>query len=93
MKIVWSPTAVNDLKQARHYIAEGNPAAAEEVAKKIITSIERLIDFPNSGRPGRVPNTRELVIDGTPFIIPYTVKEHVIQLISVLHQSRKWPVT
>lgn len=30
-------------------------------------------DFPSVERPGRVPGTRELVIDRYPFVIPYRV--------------------
>ena len=43
------------------------------------------------GRPGRVPHTRELVVSGTPFIIPYTVTERGIEIIAVLHGSQIWP--
>jgi toxin ParE1/3/4 len=45
-----------------------------------------------SGRAGRVPGTRELVIAGTPFIIPYRVAENTIQILRVLHGKRKWPL-
>ena len=49
-------------------------------------------DNPDAGRAGRVPGTRELIIGGTPFILPYRVKDDTLQVLRVLHSSRKWPV-
>jgi len=65
MKLLWSPTAVSDLESIRDYIARDNPSAARKVAERIRESVNHLIDFPLSGRTGRVPGTRELVIPGT----------------------------
>ena len=55
MKIVWSPTAVSDLESIRSYIAEDNPTAARKVATRIKDAVNRLVNFPLSGRAGRVP--------------------------------------
>ena len=52
--------------------------------------IERLRDFPRSGRIGRMPETRELVVSGTPYIVVYLVSDDV-ELIRVLHGAQKWP--
>ena len=46
---------------------------------------------PGLGRPGRVPGTRELIVSGTRYIVPYRVKEDVVQIITVLHGAQKWP--
>ena len=91
MNIVWSPGAVEDLKSLRAYIAQHNPAADAETARAILKGVENLRRFPAMGRPGRVPHTRELVVSGTPFIIPYTVTERGIEIIAVLHGSQIWP--
>ena len=91
MKIVWSPLARRDLEHIEAYIREDNPGAAHEISTKIKLSTRRLAEFPGSGRPGRWPNTRELVIPGTPYVIPYTVKDKEIWIIAVIHDARKWP--
>lgn len=91
MRIVWSPTARRDLRHLRDYIGENNPAVAAETARKIVSATRRLVDYPGSGRLGRLPHTRELVVPGTPFILPYTVRGEEVRIIAVLHAARKWP--
>jgi toxin ParE1/3/4 len=48
-------------------------------------------DHPHIGRAGRVIGTRELVVSGTPYVIPYRVKEDRLELIAVFHDKQKWP--
>ncbi len=91
MNLYWSPSAIEDLKHLRAYIARDNPRAAAEVAKTVLEAVERLRQFPSMDRPGRVPDTRELVVPGTPLVIPYTVSERGIEIIAVLHGARMWP--
>ncbi len=91
MNLSWSPSAIEDLKHLRAYIARDNPRAAAEIAKTVLEAVERLRRFPSMGRPGRVPDTRELVVPGTPLVIPYTVTERGVEIIAVLRGARMWP--
>ena len=91
MKIFWSPLARQDLAHVEAYIRRDEPRAAAAVAEKIKLATRNLADFPGSGRPGRLPGTRELVVPGTPFIIPYTVRNEEVWIIAVLHAARRWP--
>jgi addiction module RelE/StbE family toxin len=91
MKVHWSPTAVSDLESIRGYIAQDNPAAARKIAARIKDSVNRLIGFPLSGRAGRVPGTRELVIPGTSYIAAYTIENDEIRIAAVLHGKQLWP--
>lgn len=91
MKIVWSPIARDDLAQLRTFIAETDPRAAGSIAGAILDSVERLRAFPAMGRPGRLAGTRELVMPGTPFVIPYRVTRGTVEIIAVLHGARRWP--
>ncbi len=90
MKIRWSPTAVSDLESIRDYIARDSPSAARKVANRIKESINRLVNFPLSGRAGRVPGTRELVIPGTPYIAAYTIQGDEVRIAAVLHGKQRW---
>jgi addiction module RelE/StbE family toxin len=92
MKIKWVRLALNDLDEAGKYIAQDNPAAASRVLKRIRDATCLLAEQPHAGRAGRVPGTRELVIAGTPFIIPYRVIGDTVQILRVLHAKRKWPI-
>ena len=91
MILIWSPTARAHLRQAEAFIAEDNPRAAAKTAKRILDAVERLKDFPASGRPGKLPHTRELVVPGTPFFLPYRVKGEAVEILGVIHGARKWP--
>lgn len=91
MKIKWFACAINDLIEIRKYIAEDNPAAAQNVASKIKESTSLLKEHSAAGRSGRIEGTRELVIPEFPYIIPYRVRNGEIEILRVLHNARKWP--
>lgn len=92
MTIVWSPAAIQDLAALRAYIANESPAGARRIVLYILRDIENLLpENPHMGRPGRVPGTRELVIPGTPYIVPYRVQGEAIQILRVYHSARRWP--
>ncbi len=91
MKVIWFKRAILDLKSAKDYIAQDNPLAAQKIVRRIRDKVSLLSDQPGIGRPGRVPNTKELVVDRTPFILPYRVRDNNIEIIRVLHTSRRWP--
>jgi addiction module RelE/StbE family toxin len=91
MIIRWSPTAVSDLESIRDYIARDSPSAARKVANRIKESFNRLIDFPLSGRAGRVPGTRELIIPGTSYMAVFTIQGAEVLIASVFHGRQRWP--
>ena len=91
MQIKWHRKARQDLRNPRAYIAEDNPQAAASVARSILQAVERLPENPAIGRPGRVMGTRELVVAGTPYLVPYRVMGDVIVILRVLHGARQWP--
>jgi plasmid stabilization system protein ParE len=43
------------------------------------------------GRPGRVAGTRELIVSGLPYILPYVESAGVVTILRVMHTSMKWP--
>ncbi len=93
MKIRWLKLAARDLEQVEAYIARENPAAAVRVVLRIIEAVELLAEQPGIGRPGRIEGTRELLINGTPFLVPYRQKDGYIEILRVYHHSRCWPDT
>jgi toxin ParE1/3/4 len=94
VKIIWSPRAIRDLESLRAFIARENPGAARRVALEIVETVETALPVtPHIGRPGRVAGMRELVITGSPFVVPYRVKAERIQILRVFHGARKWPAS
>ena len=91
MEIIWREVAILSLERARAYIAQDNPTAAERVYDRILRSVLNLADMPNMGRPGRVEDTRELVVANTPYIVAYTVLDEQVVIIAIQHSAQKWP--
>jgi toxin ParE1/3/4 len=89
--VVWSPRAIGHLTALRDYIANDNPTAANRIGTLLLAAVERLAELPNLGRPGRIAGTRELVVPGTPFVIPYRLRGDRLEIIAVFHGRQKWP--
>jgi toxin ParE1/3/4 len=90
MEIRWTRKALENLDAIAAYIAHDNPQRAGTFVKEIKAKTDLLAQFPAIGRPGRWPGTRELVVHEN-YIIPYRVKDGVVQIIRVHHVARLWP--
>jgi len=65
LKVEFSPTALLDLEDIAEYIAEDNPAAAEEWVLKLVEAAEKVPSHPRSGRTVPEvddPNIREIIV-------------------------------
>ncbi|MBE0621094.1 MAG: type II toxin-antitoxin system RelE/ParE family toxin [Burkholderiales bacterium] len=92
MRLRWTRLAERDLDEIAAYIGQDNPAAAARVILELIDQAENLLPaHPAIGRPGRVIGTRELVIGELPYVIPYRARGQDIEILRVLHTSRRWP--
>lgn len=87
--IRWTRFALEDLEHIRIYLSEHADAdTMQSEALRIWQATQRLLSFPESGRPGRVPLTRELVV--SPYIIPYRIIDDAVQILNVFHSTRQW---
>jgi toxin ParE1/3/4 len=93
LKLFWLTQARSNLNDAIAYIAEENPRAAIDQLDKIEAQADKLCEFPTLGRTGRKAGTRELVINQTPFVMVYRVKEKAqrIEILRLLHGAQQWP--
>lgn len=91
MKLAWSAFALSDRDAIFTYIEAENPSVAILIDERIVAATSRLIDFPASGRIGRIAGTRELVINGTPYVAAYSVSETAVRILRVLHGAQEWP--
>jgi toxin ParE1/3/4 len=76
--------------QLRLHREHDRSARAPRVALDAYESVEGLVEFPLRGRPGRKPDTRELVILGTLHCCLSRQGDHV-EVLRVLHGAQKWP--
>ncbi|MBY3095197.1 type II toxin-antitoxin system RelE/ParE family toxin [Rhizobium laguerreae] len=91
MRLVWSAFALSDRDGIFTHIEADNPIAAITVDERIVAAAHRLQDFPESGRPGRIVGTRELVVSGTPYVAAYSVTKTTVRVLRVLHGAQQWP--
>jgi addiction module RelE/StbE family toxin len=88
----WTKRAERDLDEIASYIGQDSPAAAARVILELIDRVEAsLTRRPAIGRAGRVLGTRELVMGELPYVVPYRVREQDIEILRVMHTSRRWP--
>lgn len=93
MKVVWREQAKSDFREAIEYLRKRNPSAALRTSRTIHQKVRQLTAQPGLGRPGRVPDTRELVVTGTPYIVAYSVDKsaQAVIILQVQHSARLWP--
>jgi toxin ParE1/3/4 len=91
MRLEWSILARADRDAIFDYIEADRPQAAVAVDERIREHVETLARFPQSGRPGRIEGTRELVINRTPYIVAYRITGDTVRILRALHGARRWP--
>lgn len=91
MVVRWLTVALSDLRAIKAYIAEQNPEAARQVIDRIRHDATLLALQPTIGRTGRLPGSRELVINPYPYIVAYREHHDEVHILAVLHTSRRWP--
>jgi len=92
--IDWTEQATHQLDQAHDYIAlSTSKEVAARITVQIVTSVQQLAAFPMSGRAGRVPGTRELVISNSPFIAAYAIDKADIVVLAIYHGAQHWPAS
>lgn len=78
MKVEWSPLALDRVSEIARYIAKDNPDSAERWVNELFDAVERLADFPESGRvvpKVGVRRIRELIFGA--YRVIYSVKDKV----------------
>jgi toxin ParE1/3/4 len=89
--IIWSPQSLRDLESIRAYIAKDSVRYADLVVQRIISAVERLASFPESGRtvPERNnPEIREVIV--RPYRVVYRFRAGV-EIVTVFRASRQFP--
>ena len=93
-ELTWSSTARLDLVDLRETIADADPEAADRFVRRLFQAVERLVDFPESGRvvpEFNDPEIREVI--RRPCRIVYRIRkgDQQIQIVRVWHAARGTP--
>ncbi|MBI4837921.1 MAG: type II toxin-antitoxin system RelE/ParE family toxin [Nitrospirae bacterium] len=90
-ELIWSERAITDIEDVYDYIAHDSLTYAKYQAEHIIQSVERLREFPESGR--HLPEFpylphREVISGNYRVIYRYDTDSKEIRIITVAHGSR-----
>ena len=91
MTVRWTGRARQDRRNLISYVENESLVAALELDDRISQATTRLIAFPESGRLGRAPGTRELIVPNTPYIAIYAVQGRNANILRLLHSAQRWP--
>jgi plasmid stabilization system protein ParE len=89
MKLVWTPLALEQAEEIADYIASDNAAAAEHWLAGLFDVVERLGNYPESGRPVpeiRRPDIREIIYGDYRAI--YRIRSATVAILTVRHGRR-----
>ncbi|QEA40682.1 type II toxin-antitoxin system RelE/ParE family toxin [Pistricoccus aurantiacus] len=89
-EITWTELALQELDALAEYIALDNPEAASHLVEEVFDKVERLENFPQSGRvPPELPNSvyREVVVP--PCRIFYREDDKRVLILYVMREERQ----
>ena len=89
-QIIWTEPAISDLDKIAEYTALDKPEAAGNLVKRVFEAVERLKQFPNSGKkpPELSRNTRYSEIIIGPCRIFYRVDKNKVFVLYVMRSER-----
>jgi plasmid stabilization system protein ParE len=86
----WTLRAARDLLFIERHYAEFGQSTADRVIASILSAAKLLERYPRIGTRGKRPRTRHRIVTGYPYTIVYRIRRIEIQLLRVLHQSRRF---
>jgi len=90
MRIEWTKPALADMQAIRDYIGRDSSYYAARFIDKVIASIEKLAEFPQTGRTvedAENDNIRELLFQN--YRIIYQADSQRVLILAVIHGARK----
>ncbi|HCC68932.1 MAG TPA: type II toxin-antitoxin system RelE/ParE family toxin [Nitrospiraceae bacterium] len=90
-ELTWSERSILDVEDIYDYIAHDSVLYAKYQAENIINAVERLRQFPESGRHiPEFPNLphREVIMGSYRIIYRYDVNKNEVKVVTVIHGSR-----
>jgi addiction module RelE/StbE family toxin len=93
-KVIWTDSAIEDLKDICDYIARDNPRAAEKTGRGILNHVRILEAFPLIGPTyprGSRGTIREIVHENCRIFYEVVERTRVVHVLRVWHGARGEP--
>lgn len=91
VQVLRTESAESDLDAIASYYGDMNSVAALHLLDRIAEVETTLSDYPYIGHVGRVADTREVVVTGTPFVLIYTLRADLLIVLRIVHGRQQWP--
>jgi addiction module RelE/StbE family toxin len=91
MRLRYEADARADLLNILDYGIDNNLSHPVAYMLGLRERLAHLADIEHPGRKGRVANTREWVVSGTPYIAVYQIAGDTLTILRVLHGAQRWP--
>ncbi len=89
-QIIWTEPALNDLDEIAEYIALDKPSAAKKLVGNVFTKVERLENFPKSGRkPPELNESRYREVVVPPCRVFYRIEDETIFILYVMRNEKR----
>jgi toxin ParE1/3/4 len=88
-EVRWTPQAADDLDAIAEFISQDSPHYSSLFVLDILYAVDRLIQFPNSGRVVpeiNDPLVREVILGS--YRIIYRLRQDIVEILTVFHGSR-----
>ena len=86
-----TPRAEIDLSSIWDYVAKNNPRSADRITDEIVDRFPLLAENPFIGRARTEydPDLRSYAVSNLPYVIFYFPKDYGVEIVRVLHGSRR----
>ena len=89
-EISWTEPALSDIDGIAEYIALDNPPAARALVRRVMTAVERLRDFQESGRfPPELEGERYREIIVGPCRVFYRLDSNMAWIVHIMRGERR----
>jgi toxin ParE1/3/4 len=94
-RIVWTAEAIADIEAIRDFIARTSPHYGNVVAARLVETVDRLRDFPKSGRVVpelRRDDIREIIYGLYRVVYRLREADDIVEVVTVFRASREFPL-
>ena len=90
-KVIWSPSALEDVESIAEYIARDSVDQAALFINRLLEATDRLEEFPLSGRMiPEIDNQASREIFCSYYRIMYRIENNEVWITGVVHGLRNW---